>query len=433
MKLKASKYNYFVENGEKIIIFNGLTERFFEVGRNRHDSYMAIFEDPEEYYSMFKSFLDRMHSDGFVIDEKTDEENLLESKFRQVSRETRYYLMVLPTYQCNVRCWYCVQDHAEIWISDEIIDRLKKRVQSKLDDPSIKEFHLSWFGGEPLLAYNRVLEFTRYARETALAHGKEFTCEITTNGTLLNSERIEELHEAGVGGYQITIDGIREYHDRIKRLPGASAFDTTLKNIDELAKHTKCTLRFNYTHKNLKPDELIHDVEARLSEESRKNITFMLFKVWQEGEENVNKEDVYRLFDNGVKAGMTSRLPRCGMCYADHKHFDCVFPDGTCEKCDNESPDAKKGFLTPDGNVVWKDSVKNAHVTAFRQKKSECRTCRYLPLCWGPCVATREHQLRNEGYVHCFHYDKDSYIKGVIRDIVRNTKILHNDKIPANT
>ena len=91
-------------------------------------------------------------------------------------------------------------------MTEEIVDRIKRRIDLKMNDPSIEGLHLSWFGGEPLMAYDIIVGLTRYAMEAAVSRNKSFSCVITTNGTLLNAERILKLKECGVSSYQITID-----------------------------------------------------------------------------------------------------------------------------------------------------------------------------------------------------------------------------------
>lgn len=420
MNFIPSRYNYFVPYGENVIIFNGISERFFIVNGERACYYKLILDDPMQYAADFERFMYKMLEEGFVHEHSVDEKVLIDDKYNALSGNHQYYLMILPTYQCNVRCWYCVQDHRGLWMSEDTFSKIKTRITKKLDDPEITSFHLSWFGGEPLLAYSEIVKFTKYARIEAEKRGKAFSCAITSNGILLNSERIEALREAGVNSYQITIDGTRDMHDKIKQIANRSAFDVSMRNINELARHTQCVLRFNYTHENLKPNEIISNINERISFESRKNITFMMFKVWQEGESKIDPNAVDSLFQQGRDIGLRSLLPRCGMCYADFNHFDCIFPDGSCEKCDNESPLAAKGRLTEDGNIEWSTNVTALHTPVYKTSETECETCKYLPMCWGPCEAKRESMLREVGRIHCYRKDKDEYMFGMIRNIVKN-------------
>lgn len=259
--MRPSKYNYIVPFGEHTVFFNGISEAFFNVPNERASAYETIINNPDENLESFTAFIDKMKSQGFIVDDDVNDLDLVKQKFEALTKPWEYYLMVLPTYQCNLRCWYCTQNHADMWMSDDIINRLKKRIINKLSEKEITHFHLSWFGGEPLLAYEKVLNLTIFARDYCKKHDKTFSCAITSNATLLNSERIEALRNAGVTSYQITIDGDRTTHDSIKKLVNCSAYDKTISNVDAIARHTHCTLRFNYTHENLKPESIIRDLD----------------------------------------------------------------------------------------------------------------------------------------------------------------------------
>lgn len=390
--MKASTYNYIIPNGEQSIFFNGISEAFFEVPSEKAELYAEIIQNPSEYLDSFKSFIDKMMDRGFVLEDIINETESLEKKYHTVLEEDLYHIMILPTYQCNLRCWYCIQDHKNMWMSKETAQQIKDLLIKKIKDNSIKRIRLSWFGGEPLLGYNYIIDITSFAKHLTHESGKDFSCDITTNGTLLNRERITELISAGVTTYQITIDGDKATHDSIKVLRHGSAYDKTLENINIIAELGKCVLRFNYTHENLFPEAIIRDLKDKIKEENRHNVTFLLYKVWQESQEAIAQNDVNRLVDLSCEIGLNPILPTCNLCYADRKHFDCIFPNGKVEKCDNESPLSAKGQIV-DGEIMWEGNTE-AHIPSFKNSKFPCHKCKYVPICWGPCVAKRSVFLK---------------------------------------
>jgi uncharacterized protein len=231
--MRASKYNYILPYGDqkRYLFFNGITEKFFFVPTGKVNVYRAIINHPDDAAPEFQKFLERMMLFGFVVDDDLNEMDVIKSKFDVLRMPNQYYLMVLPTYQCNLRCWYCVQKHEDLFMSKETVEKIKSLIIRKLSDETINELHLSWFGGDSLLAYDIVLELTKFAKEYALSLGKKFSSVITTNGTLLTPSRIDALRDAGVVNYQITIDGDRETHNSVKELGEISAYDRTLENI----------------------------------------------------------------------------------------------------------------------------------------------------------------------------------------------------------
>lgn len=222
--MKPSAYNYIVPNGDKTIFFNGISESFFEIASGKADVYAEIISNPNQYVSTFGAFLKKMELEGFVLNDEIDEADLLDQKFERILSDDIFHLMILPTYQCNLRCWYCVQDHQDLTMSKETVGKIKQLLGKKIKDERIKNVRISWFGGEPLLGYDIILDITDYTRQLTSKAGKSFICDITTNGTLLNKERIEALLDVGVTTYQITIDGDKKTHDTIKVLNNESAF-----------------------------------------------------------------------------------------------------------------------------------------------------------------------------------------------------------------
>lgn len=211
--MNQSNYVYFVEDVDKTIIFNGINERYFIVKPTTAPYYKNILSNPNYYFDTIPSVITKLIDEGFIVDD-SDEVSLVHDKFTQLRKEDEYYLMVLPTYQCNLRCWYCVQEHQNLFMTDETVESVKKHISKVLKKDDIKTLLLSWFGGEPLLAYDKIVDITRFAQRIAKDAGKKFRCTITTNATLLTPSRIEELCSLGITNYQITIDGKKDVHDR---------------------------------------------------------------------------------------------------------------------------------------------------------------------------------------------------------------------------
>src|SRR4051794_12669234 len=72
-----------------------------------------------------------------------------------------YELILYPTEQCNFRCSYCYEDFEIGRMSDDVIAGVKALI-SKISG-RVKSLHLSWFGGEPLLAKGVIQEISEHA------------------------------------------------------------------------------------------------------------------------------------------------------------------------------------------------------------------------------------------------------------------------------
>lgn len=425
--MKASNYNYEIVDNDSVIFFNGITESSFRTSKKNASSFSTIINNPEPHYDTFKDFIDKMIAQGFIIDESADETQLIREKYDALRKPRVYSIMILPTYQCNLRCWYCIQDHANDWMSDEDIQLIKARLTKMANNQEIEHLNISWFGGEPMLAFDKVLSLTQWTSQLAASTGKGFNATITTNGTLLNEKRIIQLKEAGVDHYQITIDGNREVHNKVKCLNRISAFDKTLENIGHIIKHSSCTLRFNYTKDNLSPESIIKDVDAALPKEGREKMSFLVYKVWQEDESAIPDGEVEKLTELACSIGLRPRLAVGGMCYADNNYFECVFTNGKVGKCDNENPDAGIGRITADGDIIWEGDI-SSHLGIMDNEKSECNNCRYLPMCWGPCSSKRKGMLMNEGLIRCQFADKEREMGNSIKNARKNEEFINRMK-----
>jgi uncharacterized protein len=133
-------------------------------------------------------------------------------------------LIILPTEKCNLRCRYCYEDFVQGNMSGDTISGIKKILESRMN--SLRHLQIGWFGGEPLLnlrAINDICGFVIKNSPSSL----NFRSSISTNATLLNPQKLEELAKLNVLDYQITLDGDQESHDstRVTR-SGKGTFST---------------------------------------------------------------------------------------------------------------------------------------------------------------------------------------------------------------
>ena len=141
-------------------------------------------------------------------------------------------LIVLPTEQCDFRCTYCYEAF-EIGKMNKRIQEAVCRLIERRND--LRYLYLSWFGGEPLVAFDVVKKIGGFAHEHCERNAIEYSANMTTNGYLLDRERAIALLDQKVEGFQISFDGDRDAHDRTRiRANGRGSFDRILKNLEEM-------------------------------------------------------------------------------------------------------------------------------------------------------------------------------------------------------
>ena len=105
----------------------------------------------------------------------------------------------------------------------------------ELKKNNIAQGTITYFGGEPTLMWDSIIvPLTIYVKET---YGDLIKFNMTTNGTLLNEERINFMKEYEIYPH-LSIDGNKETQDKNRPLRnGESNFDKVIKNIPLLLEY----------------------------------------------------------------------------------------------------------------------------------------------------------------------------------------------------
>lgn len=172
-----------------------------------------------------------------------DEEKVFKSFAQMLHKRNGKYpsYIVMPTYNCNLRCSYCFQDHMRTnpfnshllrTMSREMVDRMFlgiheiERRHGIIDEAYVRSF--TFFGGEPLLASSR--DTVSYIMEKA-KKDRSASFAAISNATELDAY-LDLLGPEGISWLQITIDGPPEEHDK-RRIyaDGSGSFDKIARNI----------------------------------------------------------------------------------------------------------------------------------------------------------------------------------------------------------
>lgn len=114
--------------------------------------------------------------------------------------------------RCNLACKHCYSISADIDFPNELTTDEIYAVMEDLKQFRVPVLILS--GGEPLLRPD-IFEISQRAREMG------FYVALSTNGTLIDEKNIGRIASAGYDYLGISIDGMRETHDRFRQKEGA--------------------------------------------------------------------------------------------------------------------------------------------------------------------------------------------------------------------
>lgn len=124
------------------------------------------------------------------------------------------------TENCNLSCDYCYERHNAIsFDSDAVKDRIMSLFAENKMDLQSSGHTISFFGGEPLLQFNEMVDFIEWLEASI---PRPFSYSITTNGTLITPEIATYLKQKNFG-MLFSIDG-----DRDAMLARSNSYDAAI-------------------------------------------------------------------------------------------------------------------------------------------------------------------------------------------------------------
>ncbi|HEY0383050.1 MAG TPA: radical SAM protein [Candidatus Elarobacter sp.] len=336
---------------------------------------------------------------GFLIPGHANEAARLNLLHQSLNESSALHLIVMPTEDCNFRCTYCYESFLRGAMSPKVRRSLKMYLLNAI--PRLRVFQLSWFGGEPLFAFDVVKDITAFARQLCEQHGVTFRGDMTTNGYQLDAARLDFLATNGITQFQITLDGDADTHDETRKLAvgGGSTFDVIWQNlvrIHESAHPISVSVRSNVGPENVAGVERLVERVAR-EFKGDKRFTFMASPIWDYDYEsnkvlNLVGSDFaglapLRSQSATVMGGCPSGSFGAGtaMCYAGKMNSLVVGSDGALYKCTVafDDPRNKVGRILDNGDLSIDVDRMSLWVAQDYRTDTGCQKCFYAPACMG--------------------------------------------------
>jgi len=400
---KPSRFNHFhtLPTGEKLA-FNSLSGGLAVLDSEGWARYTALAKgeplDP-------KNPVDQGLVEGrFVVPENFDELAYLKTlHLRQRYTTEAWSLTICPTIDCNFGCDYCFQRHR--------VSRMTEAVQAKLLEvfaqkaPRLSKFFVTWFGGEPTLAWDVVQRLSQGFLEVAERNRVEYSASLITNGYLLDEGKVADMVRYRIHLVQITLDGDAPYHDQRRHLlTGEGSFERILANLRLfLGKPVFVHIRVNVDVRNREgvPALLKRLAEEGLAHQENLRVYFAPVTSTAPPSHGVKgfcftRKDFARIepeyFTLAESLGLAT-LPypslQLGGCVAAHPEGFVVEPDGTLQKCWDTV--GQPEFAV--GNILEYDPLQLAENPVYQRWMSwdpfseelACSRCTWLPACMGGC------------------------------------------------
>jgi len=185
------------------------------------------------------------------------EDNFGKIAYEQHRKPVVKALCLHIAHACNLKCRYCFAEDGTYHqnralmsaeVGKQAIDFLIKNSGNR------RNLEIDFFGGEPLMNFDVVKEIVEYARTEEAKHDKNFRFTITTNGLLLDDEKISYINE-NMHNVVLSLDGRKEVNDAMRlKYNGGGSYDDIVDKFVEFASSRNQTdyyVRGTFTKHNL--------------------------------------------------------------------------------------------------------------------------------------------------------------------------------------
>lgn len=393
--MKKSRYLHHILRDNYSYWYNPLTNSYFRLPATIGQKLYALIENDEDIKAISETLYDKLTSGGFLVEDDVNELDIIRKKYDEAVNQKHALLVVLPTLNCNYKCWYCIQEHKVSAMSAETMERVKRHIDHLIEVDKIESLQLEWFGGEPFMYFDKVIvPIAEYALEKCQEAGIPFHNTATTNAYFLTPKVTGQFERLKFDFFQITLDGPKESHDKVKFQPGLdSAFERALTHINNILHQydqARVLLRINYTHENLKP-EIVEQVCEFIESDVRMRVQVMPKKVWQENESTDYVNVLFPLIHRFEKAGFVVQYLEAitwfTPCYASRKYYSAINFNGNVLKCtanDDLHKEKPLGIIDINGQIVWLSNINKLSCQPGFEN-DHCGLCDRLPCCMGLC------------------------------------------------
>lgn len=414
-KMIVSKYVLIFEKNNTYLLFNSKNRSFLELTKELYEELLA-FRDGRSSLILEEAELVEQLTDLGVLTTKEEDQAFLDEII--LRHNILYYskdlmsITLAPTIACNLRCPYCFEkSKPKGIISKETCDKVVEFIKRNQTTASLD---LTWFGGEPLLAIDRIAYFLEKLRENNITLSSH---SIVTNATLLKGKALEVFEKYPLNSIQITLDGIKEHHDKLRVYSsGKGSYDEIIANLDEFIKRNPKTLisiRVNTgTHNANDFAEIKSLIHNRYP--TAKNI--MVYPGILKGDNDCG--DMSNFFSSKDLSVFHTSLQNetekvtipestCKGCIANMLNGYVIGPRGEIYKCWEDI-----GIKEREIGSVIDDRCNNAKL--FQQymlhgsfiNDKQCHQCSLLSICSGGCARSRlANVFEGKHQIICDHYN----------------------------
>ena len=405
-----SQYNIFYKEDNNTVIFNTINRQLIKIPTDLLSKYETI------------KMIEKLLANFLVADHNEDLNNLNYLMNSMIYQTTRLNITLMMTMNCNFKCVYCF----ESWIprelhickldENEIINWIKKLVRKY----HFKQVDICFHGGEPLLEIKKIMHIAKDLRSFFVKNNIFYLFTVVSNGYLLNREVIDILYAHDIKIIQITIDGLKEIHD--KRRPLKNGGGTFEKIINNIQANEKLKIYINIIYATQNYNQIYDLIDFLVQSNMQCKIDLIILNAVKPTCSNNLSENIPLQYqeESYVRLNLLDYITKHNfkvpfdidyqMCTLKQKSSFVLTPTKNIYKCISgvccEAFKICKFDLDTDTFSIQANIIEN-------QKNNTCKNCKYMPVCNGFCLY--ESYVQNTSKRKCNKSYFDIYIPGFLK------------------
>lgn len=388
--MKKNKYQVQVQIDDNYYLYyNAFSSKYLLLDDIKHKQFQSYCT--KEVQEINTDFYDVLVNNQFLVPDDYDELSIVEYNILEEKMDTTMYNIVINvTLDCNLQCWYCYEHkiHGSN-LKGDVLDGIRRNIILKYNQCRYQTLKISFFGGEPFLNFNGIKEILCFAKSFCEGKDIKLMADFTSNATLIKQNYIDYLKGFSCD-FQITLDGNRDSHNKVKHLKGIDTYGSTLGNILRISDgipQSRIFVRINYDKTTLEHiEEILEDIDFL----DRKRHSIILRKIWQVKSSDIPHDllidAIQKIMDHGFFVDCYA-LSNDGVCFAERMNQVLINYDGKIFKCSTiDSFDDKNalGHMDTGTGQISMNKNKTSQILSLKGK-GKCLHCALFPSCLGPC------------------------------------------------
>lgn len=391
--MKQSNYFISAEIDKVVLYYNLVNDTLLELPANKKKGCAKCLQNPNDSTSIYWR---KLYEERFIVEDNYDELSEIRRRhLRTVNSADEWNITVVCTLKCNSDCVYCYQRNLDFKYPEMTETDFQGLYEFLVKLPQ-RNIHINWYGGEPLLVKERILEFCDKAdrdKQHTYSHS------ISTNASIYDEKFYRKMERYGLTNITVSVVGTGQTHDGLRASAEYGA-ENVFRNIVYMTRHTDVVVNINLCKTNIKN---VKEIFGELSGYKRSSIFFTFSRIVSyehrpcadiELDADTYIRHVLELsnwaLDNQFRIGDMSCFQNFGIyCGAYAKQNYVVGPGLYLYQCDRFYDPDNAFAQIADGTIKYTGS-QNSGICENPYENEECKNCKILPYCNGGCDYLRK-------------------------------------------